>query len=156
MAAIPESALRALTKAVEITFEEMAFSEVDIIEAGVERKYTAGDSIQAGLAITAPFSAWIDLRMPRKLAEQITESVCMAAGGCVGSEEMNDVLAEMVNVIAGLFLKEFLPPDKSYSLDIPTVGKKPPPSKGKDRAAIFIEVEGSPVTITISGKDIIN
>ncbi len=104
--------------ALSTTLENMAFMEVgkDIEEA---QTYPAEEMIVSRLLIHDPIQGELYLVMPKLLLRKIASSVYIMPAEEIADQMLLDMLCELINTIAGLFLNAYLPGDQTYSLGLP-------------------------------------
>jgi hypothetical protein len=110
-----------MLNAVTETLENMAFMEV---LAGSENSDTqlSRAVMSAGLLVNDPVQWEIKLHMPKTLLLKIAEAVYPMLQEETSDNLLNDLLAEILNTIAGLFLGEILPQDQTFTLGLPETG----------------------------------
>ena len=111
--------------------ESLAFMEVSAAE-----DFLGSDEsvLWVTLLVYDPVQGEFQLIMPRELISEIAEIVYGPLMDEITDQNILDLLAEMLNTIAGRFLSEILPDDESFKLGIPESAKgiylKPePPAK---------------------------
>lgn len=110
---------RTIVAAVAETLENMTFMEAVPAESGAE-----GESLTAGLLIHDPFQAELRLTLPLTLLGKVGESVYALPVENLEEQILCDLLAEILNTIAGRFLTAFLPPEQNYRLGLPEFGEE--------------------------------
>lgn len=110
----------ALLEAVSYAIENMAFMEV---EPG-EVQPRLSDTMWASLACKTPVSGQFRLTVSLSLARAIGAGIYGMAEEKLNSQELNDLLAEMLNTLAGNFLSHILPPEQLFTLALPQTGQE--------------------------------
>ncbi len=119
MTELPGNSAAALTAAVIETFENLAFMEPEEVQDGMP---VFGDSaICYRLAIESPFAGWMCLAMEPGLAAIIAGTVWSGDQAEVGEQLCRDTVAEILNTVAGRFMKEYIPGDQTFALGLPEI-----------------------------------
>jgi len=111
----------ALQKAIEQTFEEMAFIDAELLPEPVTDDLDE-DAYYSTISIVKPFKAEITLHVPPGCARLFAESLYANFEMVITDEIQRDVLAESLNTIAGCFMKNFLTDEESFELCLPQTG----------------------------------
>ena len=111
----------ALQKAIEQTFEEMAFIDAELLSEPVNDDLDE-DAYYSRISILKPFEAEITLKVPPGCAVLFAESLYANFEAVITDEIQHDVLAESLNTIAGCFMKNFLAEEASFELCLPRTG----------------------------------
>ncbi|MBC8277587.1 MAG: hypothetical protein H8E46_05100 [FCB group bacterium] len=111
----------ALQKAIEQTFEEMAFIDAELLPEPVSDDLDE-DAYYSRISILKPFKAEITLKVPPGCAMLFAESLYANFEAVITDEIQRDVLAESLNTIAGCFMKNYLTDDEGYELCLPQTG----------------------------------
>lgn len=104
--------------ALATTLENMAFMEIsqEIDEAV---RYPSEEMIVSRLLIHDPLQGELHLAMPKPLLRKIASSVYIMPAEEISDPMLLDMLCELINTVAGLFLNAYLPEDQTYSLGLP-------------------------------------
>lgn len=116
---IESSLMTALTK----TMEDMAFEEIEFLGRDMVTPVIPEDNLWARLAILQPFEGEICIEVSAGYARLVTEALYGAMPEDITDEAVGDALAEILNTIAGVFMKAYTPHDKSFELGLPSTGK---------------------------------
>lgn len=109
----------AITNAVSDTLENLAFMEVmPVPDAGDTPREEA--LLAAALLIYEPYRGEIRLELPRPLLEEIFQTVFGLLEEETGPD-LNDLLAELLNTIAGRMLIELLPANQPFQFGLPVL-----------------------------------
>lgn len=104
--------------AIVATLENMAFMEVSQeIEEAVS--YPAEETLVSRLLIHDPIQGTFYLQMPKALLLKIASSVYIMPAAEIAEHMLLDMLCELINTVAGLFLNAHLPVDQIYNLGLP-------------------------------------
>ena len=104
-------------RAVAKALENMAFMEVE--HAGSPPPTASKEPMGASLLIHDPVQWELTLSMPRRLVLDIVTAVYAMPEDEVAEELLHDLLAELLNTIAGRFLSEILRPSETFTLGLP-------------------------------------
>lgn len=110
----------AMTGAVSICLENMAFMSVDLLPADDDRPAAARCS-SATLLVHDPVPDEIRLEMPAEVLSEIACSIYSVSADELSAQQRLDILAEMLNTIVGLFLTDLLPSDQDFRIGLPEV-----------------------------------
>ena len=104
--------------AISSTLENMAFMEVgkEVAEAV---RYPDEDIVVSRLLIHDPLPGELYLSMPKLLLGKIASSVYIMPAEELSEQMLLDMLGELINTVAGLFLNAYLPEDQAYNLGLP-------------------------------------
>jgi hypothetical protein len=108
----------AIYGAIATTLENMAFLEVG---RGTDDAvhYPEAENLVCRLLILDPMQGEFYLVMPVPLLKKIAASVYIMAEEEVAEQMQLDMLGELINTAAGLFLNGYLPGSQTYSLGLP-------------------------------------
>ncbi len=112
-----------LMTALKKTMEDMAFEEVEFLGCDMVTPVIPEENLWARLAILQPFAGEICIEVSAGYARLVTEALYGEVSEDVTDESVGDALAEILNTIAGVFMKEYTPHDKSFELGLPLIGK---------------------------------
>ncbi len=104
--------------AIATTLENMAFMEVGR-ELDDAVRHPAEETVVSRLLIHDPVPGEVYLAMPRVLLNRITASIFIVAEEDLTEQAALDMLCELINTFAGLFLNAYLPEDQTYKLGLP-------------------------------------
>lgn len=103
------------------TLENMAFTEVmEHFDPAYE--IPTDDLAWTSMLIHDPVQAEIRLAMPLSLMKNLTSSMFALDEADVTKSQMQDILNELLNTIAGLFMTNLLADDQEYQLGLPELG----------------------------------
>lgn len=108
----------AIHQAIGTTLENMAFMEAcrDLTDAV---RYPSEEIIGSRLLIHDPVQGEFYLLMPAPLLQKISSSVYLVPEEELSDQMQLDMIGELINTAAGLFMNAFLPKDRTYSLGLP-------------------------------------
>jgi len=145
--ALREQYRRVMEGAVAETFESMAFMEILPNRSG-----PAGDEVLlwGSLSVQEPTRDEFRLAMPRRLLDKIATTVYGAGERLLAESHVNDLLVELLNTIAGRFLREILC-EESFKLEMPRLGTGPFPEPDSATLQWYFVAEGDIFVVTASG-----
>lgn len=108
----------AMIEAVQQTLENMVFMEV-IEERGTPTEIAAEELAWSSLQIKEPVQGEIRLAVPSELLKKITGNVFGIDEEEVTTSQAYDILNELLNTIAGLFMNSLLPEEQEYKIGLP-------------------------------------
>lgn len=107
----------ALVTAVLETFENLAFMEPEYRPEKTERIFD--EAICCNLSIRAPRQGAMEIAMGRNLAALIAGTIWSVQKSTVDEQMQRDTVAELLNTIAGRFMKAIVPEDQVFELGLP-------------------------------------
>ena len=173
----------ALTDAISRTMEDMAFEQIapviewDKIEefeasgsAGVTtrgavftsdetvtrtRELQTGnpDTLWAMCPLIHPLEGEIVILLAHKQAQEISESLFGFIEPDRSEEIINDALAEVLNTIAGCFMKALISPDQEYEIGFPQTGRGTPPIPQQMAVEMYYEMGNHIVKVMVGGSE---
>lgn len=111
----------AMIDAVRQTLENMVFMEV-AEQRGTPTEIPAEELTWTSLLVNDPIQGELYLALPAELLKKITGNVFGLAEEEVTSSQGYDILNELLNTIAGLFLTNLLPGEQEYNIGLPSLG----------------------------------
>ncbi len=128
---VDKSLYQAMIDAAGQTLENMAFMEV--MQPGEQTDdLPAEDLVWTSLLIHDPVQGEVRLAMPSSLLKKLTGNVFAMPEEEVATEQMNDIINELLNTIAGLFMTNLLSDDQEYQLGLPELGTNDLPDSDAD------------------------
>lgn len=113
---------QAMFEAVTTTLENMAFMPVELLTEPHDcRNHT--QVFRAGLLVKDPLQGELYLVMPEDLLREIASGIYAVATQEVSRPKLVDILNEMLNTIAGLFLTRVLPRHQPFELGLPVINE---------------------------------
>ena len=122
---------QAMTQAVSQTLENMAFMEV-MEHPDKTFDIPAEELVWASLLVHDPVQGELRLALPQPLLRTLTGNIFGMDEDDVTPEQQNDILNELLNTIAGLFMTNLLASDQKYQLGLPEQGKEELPEPDAD------------------------
>ncbi|MCX6640568.1 MAG: chemotaxis protein CheX [bacterium] len=166
----------ALVDSVSRTMEDMAFEQIEqlseadakaILEAPQmgnfdgENSYAglgeglmclpqSNEQIWAALNLIDPIQGEIIIEVPQGYAAMMTESLFGPADDPYAEDLLRDALAEVLNTLAGLFVKALIPSSREYSLGFPATGTGSSPNLQPGAKTWYFDLSGQIMTVTMS------
>ncbi len=139
---------RALVKATETTFADMAFIDAtEVIDYPGESD--TGQLIHIDL--THPLDGWITLYLSTPLKQRVVENIFGLCWEEIGSGKIDDCLLELLNVLAGSFLKELGVSEEKHSISLPQLLFDDLEIEGHaEFAHYYFDAEGNPFHLSVS------
>jgi CheY-specific phosphatase CheX len=125
------SIYQAMINAASQTLENMAFTEV-MEHFDLTYEIPADDLAWTSILIHDPVQAEIRLAMPQSLMKNLTSNIFSIAEEEVTEIQMQDILHELLNTIAGLFMTNLLDDNQVYQLGLPETGNGELPATDAD------------------------
>lgn len=140
---------RIVLSAVAETLENMAFMEV--VRDECPPSSLSVEVLSARLAIHEPTAGEVHLTMPHSLLAQVAEAAYALPAEALEEQILRDLLAELLNTIAGRFLTLLLPPEQSYRLGLPELEDADAPAPGATDHLWNFRMEDNRFTLRIRG-----
>ncbi len=115
---------QAMIHAVSKTLENMIFLEA---MEHFDRTYQIPEeeTVWTSLLISDPVQGELRLIMSKETLEKFTDNIFGFEVDEITDKQRNDILNELLNTIAGLFMTNLLTADEKYQLGLPELGKGP-------------------------------
>jgi CheY-specific phosphatase CheX len=140
----------AIYGAIANTLENMAFLEVgrDLEDA---TRYPAEETVCCRLLIHDPLQGEIYLVMPIPLMRKIASTVYIMPEEELSERMLLDMLGELVNTVAGLFMNAYLPKNQTYALGLPETGVDRPESVLSTMKEWEFQTEDTVFSLSLTG-----
>jgi len=139
-----------LTDAVSETIETMAFLEVNKADS-----ITPYDEhlvrLRVEILVNAPFPGEMRLVLPKSLAGLFAQNMYSLEEQDVTEEIVEDVLGEIINIIAGRLIADILPDDQTFQLGLPLIGPDAFLETEASSHAIEFSIENIPFWVVLFG-----
>ncbi len=145
---------KAMLIAVCQTFENMAFVEVTE-QAEDFPLQMPGETAWVSILINDPVQGEIRLSIPQNLLVEMTANMFGIEREEVNENQKQDIIAELLNTLAGLFMTQLLPDDQTYKLGLPEHGEGPFPDIEDGSIVWNLQIEGSPFMLCASGAGLV-
>lgn len=142
---ISEKTKETLFDAVRESIENMAFMEVSRGDGSIPETLS-----WVSMTIEDPIKDRLYLGFPEPLLRQLTSSVFAVDEEDVQPQMMQDILAELLNTLGGVFFTRALPSDQTYQLGLPVHGEGAFPVADKDCCWDMV-LEGSSIVLAADG-----
>ena len=116
MDTVPNILQIGMFKAVAETLENMAFMEVEHTKDPMP---PTEETMGVSLLIHDPVQWELAMSMPRRMVLDIASAVYAMSEEDISEELVQDLLAEILNTVAGRFLSEVLLPNETFTLGLP-------------------------------------
>ncbi len=141
---------QAMTAAVTETLENMAFME---IQGDTGELTPIDDPVWVTLLVHEPAPGEFRLVLPKALLAAMAGNV-YGPTAQLGEQQLRDLLAELLNTMAGRFLGRILP-GEAFRLGIPQAGKGAPPPADPHACHWRFLAEELPLSLTASGAPLL-
>ncbi len=141
----------AMFEAVSATLENMAFMEVRPLEHEHDCQGHPG-VLCATLLVHDPVQGELCLFMPESLLRQIAAGIYGRAADEVSEQKLRDILTELLNTIAGLFLTAILPAEQTFELGLPSLGEASGQELGPPVLRWHFQIDHEYFCISVSGS----
>lgn len=140
-----------LVEVVQSSLEEIGFME--ILEAPDFSNYDEDiERYRAAILINDPLPGEIRLIMPKNLVQAIGENVYAMEEEELSEELYNDILGEMINVVAGNLMRLWIPGEEGFAMGLPSVGQGTYLKIHTNTNAIEFDMEGTPFWLILLGE----
>ncbi len=113
---------QAMQQAVSQTLENMAFMEV-MEHFDPDYEIPAEQLAWTSLLISDPVQGEVRLAMTKTLLEKLTAAIFALEPEEISQAQMDDILHELLNTIAGLFMTNLLADNQTFQLGLPEAGE---------------------------------
>ncbi len=146
---------QAMLAAVCQTLENMAFTEA-MEHYNPEYNIPAADLVWSSILIQDPAQGEIRLAMPVEVLKKLTGAIFGLPEEEITPSQMDDILHELLNTIAGLFMTELLEADQTFKLGLPEHGEGPVP-EAEENAVVWklMTADEDPLQIVASGAPLV-
>jgi CheY-specific phosphatase CheX len=111
-----------MERAVTTTLENMAFMEARALHK--EHDCLAPSPVYcANLLVLDPFQGELVMLMPEELLRRIAGNIYALPEEELSDRMLADLMSELLNTIAGIFLSELLPSDQTFGMGLPTISR---------------------------------
>ena len=137
----------AMIKTIESVFSDMIFIDTLYIKEAPERfEYTQILFID----VISPQAGYIVAYLPLELRKTIVETIHSSDWNDMHASEIDDCLLEILNVVAGNFMTEFLGRDNKYNISFPAVNYDEEDIENLDKSQeLYFNAEGSVFKINV-------
>jgi CheY-specific phosphatase CheX len=141
---------QAMLDAVRMTFENMAFLEVTEQSPEVLLEMPL-ESVWVSILIHDPIQLELRLVLAQSLLSEMTADMFSIELEEIAETQRLDIVAELLNTLAGLFMTNLLPDDQTYQLGLPEHGEGPVPGIEEGSLVWRLQIEGTPLLVVASG-----
>jgi hypothetical protein len=139
-----------IVQVVQSSLEDIGFMEILPVEQ--QSPYDEDlERYRADILIEEPHAGEIQLIMPKTVLETIAENVYSIEKQEVSEDTLNDILSEMINIIAGSLMRLWTPPSQIFELGLPSVGQESFLQIDISKDSLEFDMEGSPFWIVMRG-----
>ncbi len=142
---------KAMLDAVCQTFETMAFAQVTEQSAELELE-VGNESIWSSILVHDPVQGEIQMALPQALLTKIAADMFGIEQEEVNESQLQDIIAEILNTLAGLFMTSLLPDDQTYKLGLPEHGTGPLPEIETESIVWKLQIEGLALLLVAVGS----
>ncbi|MDH4121636.1 MAG: chemotaxis protein CheX [Deltaproteobacteria bacterium] len=132
-------------------FEPMGFLEVLPAEAFVPYDERM-NRVRVEIMVETPFQGEMRLIIPKEVGMEITTNLYSYDRGQVTENMLNDMLREILNVIAGRLVARIVPPEIPFTIGLPEVGKKSFDDKNTPSSTFHFHLEQNPFWVVLLGE----
>lgn len=145
----------ALVRAVMVTFADMAF--LDVVPNPDRKSLGKGEIHQIiGLPLLDPVLGNLYLFLPKDCKRAIVENIHGRPWEELSIEEIDDCLLELLNVLGGNFLENYLGRDRKYNISFPEVIFDDQEIESRSLCLeLYFDAEGIPFKILVTLEAVI-
>ena len=141
---------KAMTQAVMEVMEGMAFMEI-LATRDEEAMAEAQNVLGVSLLVHEPVQWEFKLSIPLDLLGELAEAVFASPREELAPESLNDLMAEILNTVAGRFLTQILKDDQIYNLGLPEICPENSSNGDQPWKQWFFTADAKPFSIRILG-----
>jgi hypothetical protein len=141
-----------ITEVLEECLENMAFISLEPSSKD-EVEEIGAQLLGVNLLITEPALFEMQLNASQELLYQIAENMYTMDRDDLSDDLINDLLAEILNTLAGRFMTEALPPETHYVLGLPELSTE---TATHSELTFYYLAEDCPLTVEIKAADVAN
>jgi CheY-specific phosphatase CheX len=142
-----------LAHAIARTMENMSFEEIEVVDVSVNPE-VGRDAMWASLPILQPMAGEVVIELSRHYGIMLAKEVFgLEPDSEISDESVNDVIAEILNTMAGRFVDDLLASQFKFELGLPSTGRGRAQLHSKPAAAIVVNVGEHYMTATVIGPD---
>lgn len=141
---------RAMFEAVDTTLATMAFMDVRPLEFEHDCQGHP-EGFCATLLVHDPVQGELRMFMPESLLRQIAAGIHASAAQDVPEQKLRDIMTELLNTIAGLFLAAILPENQAFDLGLPSLDEVDCRDLGPPVLRWHFQVDHEYFCISVSG-----
>jgi CheY-specific phosphatase CheX len=142
---------QAMLKAISQTLENMAFIEAKE-HYNQEYDIPNDDLAWAYLVVLDPLQGEVRLALPKSALRELTGTIFSLEENEITQAHMADILHEILNTIAGLFMTNLLTDSQAFKIGLPESGQGPLPEIDADTISWkMITSDETPLQIYICG-----
>jgi len=112
-----------LASAISKTMESMTFEDVEVVTDETVDPYLGDHKLWAVLPVIEPYSGELVLVVPLACAKILAAEAFGEIDAERSLEELQDLVGEILNTLAGRFLDELTPSGETFQLGVPTKGQ---------------------------------
>ncbi|SHJ06778.1 Chemotaxis phosphatase CheX [Malonomonas rubra DSM 5091] len=146
---------QAMKDAVSQTFENMAFTEV--IEHFDQDYQIPEDQLAwTSLVVKDPVPGEIFMAVNKDALKELAGSMFLLDEDEITADKMSDILHELLNTVAGLFMTKLLAENQAFQIGLPVTGEGPLPEFDGDSVSWkLITGDEQPVQLFITGAPLV-
>lgn len=151
-----EEIKEAYVKAMQETLENMAFEQALLLEEPIEADELEDEKIWAKLDMIDPVQGILYIKLCKDCAESLAENILGMPEDEEGFSEtmITDTVAELINTIAGRFMRSIVPEDYEFQIGLPETGKGDLSLDKKEFLTLYFETAGRTFTAGIHGDNL--
>ena len=142
-----------LASAISETMESMTFEGVEVVTDETVDPYLGDHKLWAVLPVIEPYSGELVLVVPLACAKILAAEAFGEIDAKHSLEEMQDLVAEILNTLAGRFLDELTPSGETFRLGLPTKGQGKLPQFDDEITSVLLSVGEHYLNTIMIGKD---
>ncbi len=142
---------RALTSAVALTMENMAFEQADTLSPDSSTEESIPRNLWVTLPIIKPLPGEISIQLSMDYARSLAGSLFEGSDNLPTDELVKDALAEVLNTIAGRLMTQLVPSKEEFEMGLPRVSAGECPISKEGALCRNFDVGGHILTAYLSG-----
>lgn len=141
-----------ITSVLAETLENMAFLDVDE-SSREEIEELEGKRLSVTLMVSKPILLEMRLEMDEELLLQVVETVYTMDREEITEQQVEDLLAEFLNTLAGRFMAEVLPEDQTFALNLPEINDEDSNFSETDSHSYYYLADELPVIVELTSAN---
>ncbi|MBC8203974.1 MAG: chemotaxis protein CheX [FCB group bacterium] len=146
---------QSLSDAVATTFEEMAFEMAVPMKGDENYDEFIIEKIHAVIHIISPVEGKMAVILSSEYAKSIAENIIAQNADEITPELVNDMLGEILNTIAGNYMKNLTHSSIKFELGLPHTGEGAPQLEADELESVTFRMNGEYMIVKIYGEGFI-
>jgi len=142
-----------LVSAIAKTMENMTFAAVEFVEDDSEVEFYGENNYWAILPVVDPIQLVLALEIPKICAQGLAAEVYGDLEVEPDEEVVLDIVAEMLNTLAGRLMSGIVDSNETFELGLPSKGEGEMPSLKSTDESVFVKVDEHYLKVSVVDID---